>query len=48
MKDLLLANTVSQKDEKQHTAGLDDIAILHIKVKITTILFEEKLTIATP
>ena len=26
VKDLLLPNTVSQKDEKPHTAGLDDTA----------------------
>lgn len=37
-RNLLLANTVSQKDEKNHTAGLDDSAILHIKIKIITIL----------
>ena len=35
MKDLLLPNIVSQKDEKPHTAGLNDRAILHIKIKIT-------------
>lgn len=39
--DLLLANTVSQKDEKKHTGGLDDSAILHIKIKIITILLEK-------
>ena len=37
VKDLLLPNTVSQKDEKPHTAGLDDTAILPIKIKITEI-----------
>ena len=37
VKDLLLPNTVSQKDEKPHTAGLDDTAIPHIKIKITEI-----------
>ena len=36
-KDLLLPNTVSQKDEKPHTSGLDDTAIPHIKIKITEI-----------
>ena len=36
-KDLLLPNTVSQKDEKPHTAGLDDTAIPPIKIKITEI-----------
>ena len=40
-RDLLLANTVSQKGEKNHTAGLDDSAILHIKIKIITILLEK-------
>ena len=30
MKDLLLLNTVSQKDEKPHTAGLDDTVTAHI------------------
>ena len=40
-RDLLLANTVSQKDEKNHTAGLDDSAILHIKIKIITILLQK-------
>ena len=38
-RDLLLANTVSQKDEKNHTGGLD--AILHIKIKIITVLLEK-------
>ena len=38
-RDLLLANTVSQKDEKNHTGRLD--AILHIKIKIITILLEK-------
>ena len=35
VKDLLLPNTVSQKDKKPHTARLDDTAIPHIKIKIT-------------
>ena len=42
VKDLLLPNTVNQKDEKQHTAGLDDTAIPHIKIKITEIPLEKK------
>ena len=42
VKDLLLPNTVSQKDEKPHTAGLDDTAIPHIKIKITEIPLEKK------
>ena len=37
MKDLLLPNSVSQSDEKPHTAGLDDTAMPHIKIKITEI-----------
>ena len=40
--DLLLPNTVSQKDKKPHTAGLDDTAIPHIKIKITEIPLEKK------
>ena len=35
VRDLLLPNTVTQKDEKPHTAGLDDTAIPHIKIQIT-------------
>ena len=42
MKDFLLTNTVSQKDEKLHTAGLDDTAIPHIKIQITEIPLEKK------
>ena len=30
-----LPNTVVQKDEKPHTAGLNDTAIPHIKIQIT-------------
>ena len=37
MKDLVLPNAISQKDEKPHTAKLDDTAILHIKIKTTVI-----------
>ena len=37
MKDLLLPNSVSQSDEKPHTAGLDDTAMPHIKIEITEI-----------
>ena len=48
VKDLLLPNTVSQKDEKPHTAGLDDTAIPHIKIKIFEIPFEKKLNTAIP
>ena len=37
VKDLLLPNTVSQKDGKPHIAELDDTAIPHIKIQITEI-----------
>ena len=47
-KDLLVPNSVSRKDEKPHTAGLDDTAIPHIKIKITEILLEKKLKTAIP
>ena len=48
MEDLLLPNSVSQSDEKPHTAGLDDTAIPHIKIKITDIPFEKKLHTVNP
>ena len=32
VKSLLLPNTVSQREEKQHTARLDDTAILHVEI----------------
>ena len=32
VKDLLLPNTVSKKDEKPHTTGPDDTAMPHIKI----------------
>ena len=39
-----LPNTViNQKDEKSHTAGLNDTAILHFKIQITEIPLEKKL-----
>ena len=43
VKELLLSNTVGQKDEKPHTTRLNDTAIPHIKTKITEILLEKKL-----
>ena len=43
-EDLLLPNTVSQKDEKGHTAGLNDTAIPYFKIKITEIPLEKKKT----
>ena len=48
VKDLLLSNTVTQKDIKPHTAGQDDTAIPHIKIKITEIPLEKKLNTAIP
>ena len=48
VKDLLLPNTVTQKDEKPHTTGLDDTAIPHIKIKITEIPLEKRLNTAIP
>ena len=41
-------NTVNQKDEKPHTAGLDDTAIPHIKIKTTEIPLEKKLNTVNP
>ena len=37
VNNLISPNTVSQNDEKPHTAELDDTAIPHVKVKITEI-----------
>ena len=48
VKDLLLPNTVNQKDEKPYTAGLDNTAIPHIKIKITEIPLENKLNTVNP
>ena len=48
VKDLLLPNTVNQRDEKPYTAGLDDTAIPHIKIKITEIPLENKLNTVNP
>ena len=45
-KDLILRSTLSQKDEKPHTAGLDDTAIPDIKIKMTEIPPEKKLKTA--
>ena len=42
MNNLISANTVSQNDEKPHTAEQDDTAIPHVKIKITEILHEKK------
>ena len=35
VNDLLLPNTVKEKDQKPHTAGLDDTVVPHINIKIT-------------
>jgi len=48
VKDLLLPNTVSQRDEKPQTEGLDDTTIPHIKIKITEIPLGKKLNTAIP
>ena len=41
VNDLLLPNTVNEKNEKPHTAGLDETAIPHINIKITEIPLEK-------
>ena len=46
VNNLISPNTVSQNDEKPHTAELDDTAIPHVKIKITEILQEKKLNTA--
>ena len=43
IKDLLLPNTIKQKDAKPHTTGLHDTVIPHIKIKTTKIPLEKKL-----
>ena len=48
MKDLLLPNTVNQKDEIPHTAGLNDTPIPHFKIQITEIPLEKKLNAVSP
>ena len=35
VKNLLLQNTISQKDEKPHTAGLNDTSTLHLHLSRT-------------
>ena len=42
MNNLISPNTVSQDEEKPHTAELDDTAIPHVKIKITEIPHERK------
>ena len=41
MNNLISPNTVSQNDEKPHTAELDDTAIPHVKIQITEIPHEK-------
>ena len=41
VNNLISPNTVSQNDEKPHTAELDDTAIPHVKIKITEIPHEK-------
>ena len=49
LKDLLLPNlTVTHKDERPHTAGPDDTAIPHIKIKISEIPLKKMLNTAIP
>ena len=47
-RNTVILNTISQKDEKPCTAGLDDTAIPHIKIKITEIRLEKELNTAIP
>ena len=42
VNDLISPNTVSQNDEKPHTAELDDTAIPLVKIKITEIPHKKK------
>ena len=48
VNNLISPNTVSQNDEKPHTAELDDTATPHIKIKITEIPHEKKRNTAIP
>ena len=42
VNNLISLNTVSQNDEKTHTAELDDTAIPRVKIKVTEIPHERK------
>ena len=46
VNNLISPNTISQNDEKLHTAALDDTAIPHVKIKVTEIPREKKLNTA--
>ena len=48
VNNLISPNTVSQNDEKPHTAELDDTAIPHVKIKIIEIPHEKKPNTANP
>ena len=48
VNNLISPNTVSQNDEKPHTAELDDTATPHVKIKITEIPHEKKFNTAIP
>ena len=48
VNNLISPNTVSQNDEKPHTAELDDTAIPHVKIKITEIPHEKKRNTVNP
>ena len=48
VNNLISPNTVSQNDEKPHTAELDDTTTPHIKIKITEIPHEKKRNTAIP
>ena len=41
VKDLLLLITVSKEDEKPHTTGPYDTAILHMKIEVTKMPLEK-------
>ena len=45
VNSLISPNTVSQNDEKPHTADLDDTAIPHVKIKIKMILFADDINV---
>ena len=42
VNNLISPNTVSQNDQKPHTAELDDTAIPHVKIEITEIKYRMK------
>ena len=48
VNNLISPNTVSQNDEKPHTAELDDTATPHVKIKITETQHEKKFNTAIP